>query len=188
MTLYSVVLFVHVASAFGIAAALSLAIVTLSRLRRATTVSEARLWVEFAPGVPALAIIALVFLLLSGIYMTAQMGGWTLAWPKVALGALILIGPLGAVTGRRLRAIQIACAATTPNESDIFAKLRDPFLVYSMNMRIALVLGILLLMTAKPELRESMGIIVSSILLGLVSSAFWRRDTASPIARAESRQ
>jgi hypothetical protein len=188
MTLYSVVLFVHVASAFGISAALSLAIVTLSRLRRATTVSEARLWVEFAPGVPALAIIALVFLLLSGIYMTAQMGGWTLAWPKVALGALILIGPLGAVTGRRLRAIQIACAATTPNESDIFAKLRDPFLVYSMNMRIALVLGILLLMTAKPELRESMGIIVSCIFLGLVSSAFWRRDTASPIARAESRQ
>ena len=105
----------------------------------------------------------------------------------MALGALILIGPLGAVTGRRLRAIQIACAAVTPNESDIFAKLRDPFLVYSMNMRIALVLGILLLMTAKPELRESMGIIVSAIFLGLVSTVFWRRDAASSITRAESR-
>ena len=147
----------HVASAFAIAAALSLAAVTLARLRRATTVSEARLWVEFAPRVPALAIIALVFLLLSGIYITAQMGGWTLAWPKVALGALILIGPLGAVTGRRLRAIQIACATNAPNESDIFAKLRDPFLVFSMNMRIALVLGVLLLMTAKPELRAIRG-------------------------------
>ena len=187
MTLYSVVLFVHVASAFGIAAALGLAAVTLSRLRRANTVGEARLWIEFAPGVPALAIVSLVFMLLSGIYMTAQVGGWTLAWPKVALGALILIGPLGAVTGRRLRAIKIACAAVTPNESDIFAKLRDPFLVYSMNMRIALVLGILLLMTAKPELRQSLGIIVSSIFLGLVSTVFWRRDAASPVARAESR-
>jgi hypothetical protein len=188
MTLYSAVLFVHVASAFGIAAALTLAAVTLARLRRATTVGEARLWIEFAPGVPALAIIALVFLLLSGIYMTAQMGEWTLAWPKVALGALILIGPLGAVTGRRLRAIQIACTASRPNESEIFAKLRDPFLVYSMNMRIALVLGMLLLMTAKPEMRESLGIIVSSLFLGFVSTVFWRRDSASPVARAESRE
>jgi hypothetical protein len=188
MTFYSAILFVHVASAFGVVAALSLAAVTLARLRRARTVSEARLWIEFAPGVPALAIGSLVFLLVSGIYMTVQMSGWTLTWPKVALGALILIGPLGAVTGRRLRAIQIACATSTPNESELFAKLRDPFLVLSMNMRIALVLGILLLMTAKPELRQSLGIVVSSIFVGLVSTVFWRRDAASPIARAESGQ
>jgi hypothetical protein len=188
VTLYSIVLFVHVASAFGIVAALSLAAVTLVRSRRATTVGEARLWIEFAPGGPALAIISLVFLLLSGIYMTVQMSGSGLAWPRVAMGALILIAPFGAVTGRRLRAIQIACAASNPKESEILAKLRDPFLVFSMNMRIALVLGILLLMTAKPELRQSLGIVVSSVFLGFVSTVFWRRETASPVARAESRQ
>src|ERR1700676_399249 len=37
-----------------------------------------------------------------------------------------------------------------------------------------------------PELRESLGIVVSSVFLGLVSTIlFWRRDTSSPIARAE---
>lgn len=188
MTLYSAVLFVHVASAFGIVAALSLAAMTLARLRRATTAGEARLWIEFAPGVPALAIISLVFLLLSGIYMTVQMSGWGLAWTRVAMGALILIAPLGAVTGRRLRAIQIACAASKPNESEILAKLRDPFLVLSMNMRIALVLGIVLLMTARPELRQSVGVVVSSIFLGFASTVFSRRESTAPIARAESRQ
>lgn len=188
MTLYSAMLFVHVLSALGIVAALSLAAVTLARLRRATTVSEARLWIEFAPGVPALAVASLVFLLLSGIFMTSQISGWALAWPRVAMGALLLIAPFGAVTGRRLRAIQIACAASKPNESDIFAKLRDPFLVFSMNMRIALVLGIVLLMTVKPELRQSLGIVVSSVFLGLVSTFFWRRESRAPMARAESRQ
>jgi hypothetical protein len=188
MTLYSIVLLLHVVSSLGIAAALSLSAVTLVRLRRATTSSQARLWVEFAPGVPSLAIISLVFLLLSGIFMTSQMSGWTLAWPRVAMGALILIAPLGAVTGRRMRAIQFACAANKPNESEILGRLRDPFLVFSMNMRIALVLGIVLLMTAKPELRESLGVVVSSVFLGFVSTIFWRGDTASPIARAESRQ
>src|ERR1700676_2050207 len=92
MTLYSTVLFVHVVSALGIFAALSLEAAALVRLRRATTASEARLWMEFAPGLPALAIGSLVFLLLSGIFIATQMSGWTLAWPRVALGALILIG------------------------------------------------------------------------------------------------
>jgi hypothetical protein len=188
MTLYSVVLFVHIVSTLGVFAALSLEAVGLVHLRRATTASDARLWMEFAPGLPAFAIGSLVFLLLSGIFMTAQMAGWSLAWPRVAMGALILIGPLGAVSGRRMRAIRLACVANKPNESDLLGKLRDPFLKYSMNLRIALVLGIVLLMTAKPELRESFGIVVSSIFLGLVSTIFWRRDTVSPIARAESRQ
>jgi hypothetical protein len=188
MTFYSAVLFAHVVSALGVFAALSLEAVGLVHLRRATTASEARLWIEFAPGLPALAIGSLVLLLLSGIFMTAQMGGWTLAWPRVALGALILIGPLGAVTGRRMRAIRLACASNNPNGADLLGKLRDPFLKYSMNIRIALVLGIVLLMTAKPELRESLGIAVSSIFLGLVSTVLWRRGTALPIARVESRQ
>jgi len=122
MTLYSVVLFVHVASAFGIAAALGLAAVTLSRLRRANTVGEARLWIEFAPGVPALAIVSLVFMLLSGIYMTAQVGGRTLAWPKVALGALILIGRWAPSREGACAPSRSLAPPVTPNESDIFCK------------------------------------------------------------------
>src|ERR1700686_5509864 len=128
MTLYSIVLFVHVVSALGVFAALSLESVGLVHLRRATSANEARLWIEFAPGVPALAIGSLVFLLLSGIFMTAQMYGWKFPWPRVALGALILDAPLGAVTGRRMRAIRQACAANNPTESDLFGRLRDPFL------------------------------------------------------------
>jgi hypothetical protein len=189
MTLYSVVLFVHVASALGIFAALSLEAVALLHLRRSTTASEVRLWMELAPGLPSLAIGSLIFLLLTGIFMTAQMSGWTLAWPRVAVATLILIAPLGAATGRRMRAIRLACAASKPNESDFLGKLRDPFLKFSMNIRIALVLGIVLLMTAKPGLPESLGIVAVFAILGFVSTIlFWRRDSPTPIARVESRQ
>jgi hypothetical protein len=172
MTLYSVVLFVHVVSAMGIFAALSLEAVSLLRLRSAITASEARLWMDLAPGLPALGIGSFVFMLLSGILMTTQSSEWTLAWPRVAMGALILIAPLGAVTSRRMRAIRAARAAHEPRESDLIAMLRDPFLKFSINIRIALVLGIVLLMTAKPELRESLGIVVSSAFLGFVSTVF----------------
>lgn len=188
MTMYSAVLFVHVVSAMGIFAALSLEAVGIFRLRKATCASEARLWLEFAPGLPPLTIASFVFMLLSGIFIATQSSEWMLAWLRVALGALLLIAPLGAITGRRMRAIRKACAANGTSAPDLSAKLRDPFLKFSMNVRIAVVLGIVLLMTAKPELRESLGIVVSALFVGFVSTAlFGRQDTASPIARAESR-
>jgi len=190
MTLYSAVLFVHIVSALGIIAALSLTALSQVRLRKAATSGEVGFWLKLAPGVPALAIVSLAFLLLSGIYMTKELDAWTLAWPRVAVGALFLIGPLGAISARRLSAIQCACAESKPNETEILSMARDPFLVISMNLRIALVLGIVLLMTAKPELRESLGIVVSSIFLGIVSALpiLWGRGSASSIARADSHQ
>jgi hypothetical protein len=158
-------------------------------LRSVTTPNEARLWIELAPGLPALAIGSLVLLLFSGIFMTTQMSGWTLAWPRVAVATLFLIAPLGAVTGRRMRAIRLACATNARSESDLPVKLRDPFLKFSMNIRIALVLGIVLLMTAKAGLPESLSIVAAFAILGFVSAAiFWRRETESPIGRAESQQ
>ena len=189
MALYSAVLFVHVVSALGVFAALSLEAVALLRLRSAATAGEARLWIEFAPGLPAFSIGSLVLLLLSGIFMTTQMSGWALAWPRVAVASIILVAPLGAATGRRMRTIRLACAASQPSETDFLGKLRDPYLKFSMNIRIALVLGIVLLMTAQPGLPESLGIVAAFAILGFVSTCFfWRRDSAPPIARAESRQ
>jgi hypothetical protein len=107
VTLYSFVLFAHVISALGISAALGLEAVTLMHLRSATTASEASGWSELAPGLPILAIGSLVLLLLSGIFMTTQISGWSLPWPRAAVAALILIAPLAAATARRMRAIRL---------------------------------------------------------------------------------
>src|SRR6266852_2012047 len=189
MTIYSAILFVHVVSALGIFSALSLETVTLSRLRQTTTFIEARRWVSFAPQLPPMAIGSLLLLLLSGGYMTAQIGGWSVAWPKVSLAALVLIAPLAAVTGRRMRAIRLACASANAAESELIARLQDPFLKFSLNIRIALALGIVLLMTGKPELAQCLEIIAGFVILGFASTlAFWRRNAVPPAIHAGSRQ
>jgi hypothetical protein len=189
MTLYSVVLFAHVVSALGIFVALGIEAVTLSRLRQTTISTEARRWLDLAPGLPAIAIGSLLLLLLSGGYMTTEMSGWNLAWPKVAIAALILIAPFGAVTGRRLRAIRQACFASNTNESGLTSRLRDPFLKYSLDIRISLALSIVLLMTAKPGLQESLGIVGVFALLGFASTfLLWRENVVAPIMRADSRE
>lgn len=189
MTLYMAVLYVHVVSALGIFAALSFEAATLRRLRRTSDPRVAHVWLEYSPDLPAWSLAAFVFMLFSGIYLATEMSGWELAWVRVAMGTLVLLAPLGGIAGRKMRAIKLACGADQPRDPDVLAKLRDSFLRLSINLRIALVLGIVLLMTAKPELLESLGVVGAAAVLGFASThVFWRGDAVSPMARAESRQ
>jgi hypothetical protein len=189
MTIYSAVLFVHVASALGIFAALSFEAATLRRLRASPGSREARVWLEYSPDLPAWGLAAFVFMLFSGIYLATEMSGWPLAWVRVAMGTLILLAPLGGISGRKMRAIRLACAANQAEQPGFPGMLRDPFLKFSINLRIALVLGVVLLMTSKPDLLESLGAIVGFAVLGLVSTAvFWGGDALSPMRRAEFRR
>ena len=55
------------------------------------------------PGLSAIALLSILVILLSGIYLAIQMSAFGLAWIDVTMGAFLLMAPLGAVTGKRLR-------------------------------------------------------------------------------------
>jgi len=80
------------------------------------------------------------------------------------------MAPLGAASGRRIRYVQRLSANGKMNQSEILDLLRHPFLKISLAMRIAVFLGIVLLMTAKPGLPESLIIAGGSVVLGLASA------------------
>jgi hypothetical protein len=111
-------------------------------------------------------------LLISGGYLTSRISGWTLAWPSVALAALLLTGVLGGITGTKIRALGNAGSADRPTEITFLRLLESPMLMVSLSVRIALVLSAALLMTTKPELAESLGIVAGSIVLGSVAGFF----------------
>jgi hypothetical protein len=91
--------------------------------------------------------------------------------------ALLLMAPLGALTGRCMRAIRRACGDAKAINSELLRRLQDPFLRISLGIRIAVFLGIGVLMSAKPELWESIGIVGASVVLGLLSSLLaWGRS------------
>jgi len=106
------------------------------------------------------------------------MSAWTLAWPKVALAVLILIGVLGAVTSRRIRALRRAS-----DESEVFRRREDPILKISLSVRIALMFAAVLLMNAKPQLRESLSIVGAAVVLGL-AAAFLIPNRGSALSTA----
>ena len=100
MTLYSIILFLHVAAALVLFASLSFEFLSLSHLRQASDLGDVRRWVDPVPGIPLMAMTSILVVLVSGIYLAVRMGAFDLAWPKVTIVALVLIAPFGGLTGQ----------------------------------------------------------------------------------------
>ena len=180
MTFYSVALFLHVVGALGLVAAVSLEWTSLLHLRRAETAEQSREWLRVVAGLRRVYPAAFVLILLSGFYMTATAWGGT-AWIGVALAVLLLLALVGAtLTGVRMPAIGRAVAAEAGALSPALRhRLRDPILWTSMQTRAALVLGIVFLMTVKPDLGGALLAIGVAAVLGLASALpAWGRNPA----------
>jgi len=137
------------------------------------------------PGIPLPAIGSILVVLASGAYLTARISSFGLAWPKLAVLALLLIAPFAAITGKRMRVIRRSSAEASTMKSELVRQLQDPFLKISLGIRIAVFFGIVLLMSAKPDLWQSVAIVVGSIVFGfLLSLVAWRRTGPLP-ARGE---
>jgi hypothetical protein len=187
MTLYSLILFCHVVAALGLFATLTIEVVSLFHLRQASDMAEVRRWIDPIPGLPFIAIASILLVFVSGIYLAARMSAFDTAWPRVTIGALLLIAPFGALTGKRIGAIRTVSAQGKARNSELIKRVQDPFLNISLGIRLAVFLGILLLMTAKPGLWQSIEIVATSVVLGsLLSVVVGRRAAlATPSAHPE---
>jgi hypothetical protein len=185
MSLYAIVLFVHVVGAVGLFATLALEWVTLRGLGTATTVEAAHGWLGAqAPG-RWLGMGSFAALLFGGVYLAAAVGaaGAGGAWMMVALVALVVIGVLGMlVTARRMAPIGRALAneqGTLP--PGLRPRLHDPLLWGSLLTRTAIALGAVWLMTVKPDLTGSLIAMLAAIVIGLAASLpAWSRAGLAP--------
>jgi hypothetical protein len=171
MTFYSLVLFAHVAAVLVLFAAVMFEALSLFHLRASSTREEVQFWMDLIPGLPPAAGGSLLITVVSGINLTIRMSAVHEAWPKVTIGALLLIAPMAVVSARRMRSIRRMCAAGF--NLGLRQRLRDPLLKISVSVRSAVILGIVLMMGAKPELWPSVGIVVGSALVGLMTLVLW---------------
>jgi hypothetical protein len=177
MTSYSIALFLHIVGVLGLFVALGLEWTSLVYLRRASTAEQAREWLGVLGGTRRLGPASLVAILLAGFYMVATAWGWT-GWIVVALAAMVLIAVVGAsLTGLRIGAVGRAATAESGLLSpEMRQRLHDPLLWTSVQTRTAIALGIVFLMTVKPDLIGALVTIGLAIILGLASALpNWRR-------------
>ena len=170
MTAYTAVLFLHAIAVFVLTAALTMEGWMLFRLRLTSNSTEVRTWMLPLPGVTAAGISSLVIVFVTGAYLTESLKAWELAWPRFAVLEVFLFAVLGALTGRRLRAIRRLSNSVLKNQPAWHSRAGSFWLKLSLSIRIWVVFGTTLLTAVKPGFRESMSIVVTSVLIGWACS------------------
>ena len=169
--LYQFALFLHIIGGFGLIAAITVEAVGLRGLRRTTQSSDAMMWLRLLRSiVMRLTPSSLGLILVTGLYMVATTWG-PRGWILVALGSLVLLGAIGALgTGRRMARIGPAVGrAQGPLSAELREMLRSPILLLSLRVRLAIVLGVVFLMTMKPSAVASLVVMVVAVAVGLLA-------------------
>ena len=177
MTIYSTVLFIHVVSAIGLFIGLAAEGAIVIRIRSAQSIEEARFFIRVFQRLRIVAIPSFLGVLVGGMYLASKWGRG-IFWIPLALGATLLTMLIGGfVTGQRIARLTKVLSSTENDVSieALSAMRKSTALLLSYGLRVGLGLGIVFLMTAKPDLLGSLGTLAAGCGPGLLGAAWMRR-------------
>jgi len=180
MSIYTIVLFLHVSGAIGYFIGIGTWLFGLASLRRAMRVEQVRALTNLVGRSGPLLGISVLLILATGLYMALTAWGLQTGWIGVALISLILLAPLGtALIEPRRRAIDRLAreAPDGPLPEALERRIHDPILGTALQTVAALLLGIVFLMTTKPALTGSLIVMAVALALGLASGVLVSRAT-----------
>jgi hypothetical protein len=168
---YAVILFFHIVGALGFFVALGLEWTTIRQLRRVATVEQLREWLRLSNGASRVGMVSMLVLLGTGFHMMAKVWGGV-AWILVALGTIVLLAVLTvALSRRRMAAIGKEIASEKgPLSPALQQLLHHPMLWIAIQTRVGIALGIIYLMTVKPDLIGALLTVGVATLLGLAAA------------------
>jgi hypothetical protein len=172
MNSYSIIaLFLHIVGALGVSVALGFEWTGLLQIRTAILPEQVRTWMGMFNSLRKVGFISMLTTVVTGIYMIVTYWGGK-PWITVTVGSLILvIGLAQMLTAPRMAAIGRALAIERGSVSQTFHRLvTDPILWISIQTRVAIVLGIIFLKIAKPDLGASLLTIGVAIVIGIASA------------------
>jgi hypothetical protein len=180
MSIYKIVLFLHVSGAIGYFVGMGTWLFGFAALRRAQRVEQVRALTNLTGRLGPLFGISVLLILVTGLYMAITAWGPRTGWIDVALISLILIAPLGtAFSEPRRRTIERLAqeAPDGPLPQSLEQRTHDPVLFTALQTVTILLLGIVFLMTNKPPFTASLIVMAVALLLGLASGLLVSRLT-----------
>jgi hypothetical protein len=178
MSIYTIVLFVHVSGAIGYFAGIGIWLFGLSAMRQAQRVEQVRALVHLIGLTGPLFGISVLLLLGAGLYLALTAWSLLTGWIAVGLISLLLLAPLGtALLEPRRRSIdrQAREAPDGPLPEVLARSIHDPALLTAVQTLTVLLLGVVFLMTTKPELLGSLIAMAVALILGLAWSVLTTR-------------
>jgi hypothetical protein len=180
MSLYSVALFIHVSSAICLFIGMGIWLIGIAAIAHATRVEQVRTLADLMLMVRLVVPVSAFLVITAGLTMALTTWGLQTSWIAVALGGLILIGPIGTwVIDPKVRTM-CALAHTLPDgpmSASLAALTHDCVLRIALHTTTAMLFGIIFLMTVKPAFMVAIGVMVISAFLGVVSAIAFVRAT-----------
>jgi uncharacterized membrane protein len=180
MNIYNIVLFFHVSGAIGYFIGIGTWLFILVGLRRAQRVEQVSALVNLIGLSGPFTGISVLLLLASGFYLALSAWSLQTGWILVALISLALMALSGGVLiePRRRAIARLAHKAPDgPLPRSLERSTHSPVLLTTQQTVAALLLGIVFLMTTKPELIVSLIVMAVALVLGLASGLLVSRTT-----------
>ena len=174
--LYAIALFIHIVGALGIFVCISLESASLFGLRRAKLMEEVRAWASLHLVIAWAFPLAVLLTLGAGLFLSLDTWGWKVPWIDVAFFAFMAMGLLGRLNVRRHQQLHRSMgeALSGPLPAELLPLLHDAVLCSSPLLLAAIGLGVVFLMTVKPDLLGSLIALSIAILVGLFASVMLR--------------
>ena len=168
MSIYGIILFLHIVGALGLFAGMGLEQVSLAKLREASTPAQARDWLGVLSNLRRTDGPSGFLILATGFYMMATRWGRG-TWMALGVIGMVLMAVIAvAVTSRRARGLRDPLATADGAMSrGLRARLADPVLRMAATLRLAIGLGIVFNMAVKPA---TLGALTSFGLAALVGA------------------
>src|SRR5262245_61677753 len=154
MSIYTLMLFVHVLGAVGTFVGVGVWLFAALALRRAQQVGQVRALTSLIQPSGVLAIVSILLLGVAGFYMAITVWGERATWIIVATIGFLLLAPFGVfVIDPRLRAVAKTAVAAPdgPVPEALAVRAGDPLVGIGLSIYICVLLGIVFLMTTKPS-------------------------------------
>ncbi len=184
MSIYTIVLFVHIIGAIGYFLSIGTWLFILVGLRRAQRVEHVRALIKLNDLSGPFGAGSAVVLLIAGLYLALTAWSLLTGWILVALISLILMVPTTAalIAPRRSAIVkQLAREAPGGELSEALERhIDDPVLATVCTTVLTLLLGLVFLMTTKPNLVGSLIVMVVALLLGLAAGVLISRMRRVP--------
>ena len=178
MSLYSLALFVHVSSAICLFIGFGTWFLGITAIARSGRVEQVRTLADLLLMVRLVVPVSALLVIITGLTMTLTAWGLRTGWIAVALGSLVIIGPVGTwVIDPKVRSIA-ALANTLPDgplPTTLVQRTHDIVLHLGLHTLIAMLFGIIFLMTTKPVLTSAFVAMVAAALLGLIAAVLFVR-------------
>jgi uncharacterized membrane protein len=177
MILYSFVLFIHVVSAIGLFVGLALEGFVFLRIRLAEDAVQMKFFIRVFERLRWILIPSFAGILLGGLYLASYYGRGTYWIPAALIATLAIMLVGGLITGRTLKQLKKATDTSAERFEALSARAKGKLLAVSYGVRVGLALGIVFLMTAKPDLWPSMAALIAGSVAGFVAAGAFQKIT-----------